>query len=90
MSPNMFSVTTTSNRAMSVAICIAALSTSMCSTFTSGCSAATWSTMRLHMRDVSSTFALSTEVRSPRRDFARRNARRTIRSTSLGWYSHVS
>jgi len=36
------------------------------------------------------TFALSTEVRSPRRAFARRNARRTIRSTCLGWYSHWS
>ena len=36
MSPNMFSVTRTSNCSASVASCIAALSTSMCSTRTSG------------------------------------------------------
>jgi len=42
------------------------------------------------MRDVSSTFALSIEVSRPPRPRASSNARRATRSTSRGWYSHVS
>ena len=67
MSPNMFSVTSTSNCSGAIASCIAALSTSMCSTCTSGYSGASSSTTRRHMRDVSSTFALSTDVSRPPR-----------------------
>ena len=90
MSPNMFSVTITSNCSGVVAICIAALSTSMCSTLTSGNSGAISFTTRRHIRDVSRTFALSMDVSAPRRDCARANALRATRSTWLGWYSHVS
>ena len=39
---------------------------------------------------VSSTFALSTESRRPPRVRASSNARRAMRATSVGWYSHVS
>ena len=90
MSPNMFSVTMTSNRSGAVASCIAALSTSMCSTLTSGNSGATSLTTRLHIRDVSSTFALSMDVSALRRVRASAKARRTTRRTWSGWYSHVS
>ena len=56
----------------------------MCSTRTSGYSGATSSTMRRQRRDVSRTFALSTDVSWPRRVCASRNARRTMRSTWRG------
>ena len=48
------------------------------------------STTRRHMRDVSSTFALSTDVSRPPRPRASSKPRRAMRSTCAGWYSHVS
>ena len=83
MSPNMFSVTITSNCSGVRTSCMAALSTSMSSISTSGYSRATSWTTRRHMRDVSSTFALSTDVSRPRRARASSNARRAMRSTWL-------
>ena len=91
MSPNMFSVTITSKRSGACTSCIAALSTSM------------WSSVDVRIvgprprRRPAATSARS-RARSPcrprsrcrRRARASSNARRTIRSTWLGWYSHVS
>ena len=63
MSPNMFSVTTTSKNAGRLMSCIAVLSTSMSSSVTSGYSASCRRcTTSRHMREVSSTLALSTLV----------------------------
>ena len=90
MSPNMFSVTITSNCAGSEASCIAALSTSMSSTWTSGYSVATSATTRRQRRDVSSTFALSTEVTWPRRERASSKPCARCAPPGVGWYSHVS
>jgi len=63
MSPNMFSVSSTSKwRGLAIS-CIAALSTSMCSSSTCGYSrSCTPLTTSRHSRDVSSTLALSTLV----------------------------
>ena len=92
MSPNMFSVSTTSKAAGFEISCIAALSTSRCSSRTSGWSRATCSTVSRHRREVSRMFALSTEVTRPRLDgdAAIPNARRAMRSTSPAEYTHVS
>ena len=66
MSPNMFSVTITSKRSGALTSCIAALSTSMCSSVDVRDSRrATSFATRRHIREVSSTFALSTEVTLP-------------------------
>ena len=59
----MFSVTITSNARGSRTSCMAALSTSMCSSVTSGNSFATSITMRRHNCELSSTLFLSTDVR---------------------------
>src|SRR5690606_5755372 len=48
------------------------------------------STISRHKRDVSSTFALSTEQSFPRRKRANSNAFSTIRSISSREYTHVS
>jgi len=82
MSPNMFSVTITSKSVGRRMICIAALSTNMKSTVTSGYSQAVrWAVSR-HMRDVSNTLALSTTVRCRRRVPASRKATRSTCSIS--------
>src|SRR5258708_5453185 len=68
MSPNMFSVTMTSKSAGLRIRCIAQASTSMCDSARSGNSAfTTRSVTSRHSRDVSRTFALSTEVSFLRR-----------------------
>ena len=83
MSPNMFSVTITSKSRGRRSRCIAAASTSRCSKLTSGNSAGSMrSTTARHRREVSSTFALSTEVSLRRRARASCAARRTTRSIS--------
>ena len=69
MSPNRFSVTITSKSAGRETSCIAALSTSRCSSGTSGnSSACTRVTVSRHSREVSSTLALSTLVTLVRAD----------------------
>jgi len=84
MSPNMFSVSTTSKSAGRATSCIAALSTSMCSSATPSKRLATPSTVSRQSRDVSRMFALSTETTAPRRDgdAASRNATSAMRSIS--------
>ena len=67
MSPNRFSVRITSNREGSLTSCIAALSTSRWSSSTSGNPSAIRVTVSRHRREVSSTFALSTDVTRRRR-----------------------
>ena len=67
ISPKRFSVTITSNWLGSRTICMAALSTYMWRSSTSGYSAATSVTTRRHSREQSSTLALSTEVTRRRR-----------------------
>ena len=62
MSPNMFSVTITSNWAGSLQICMAQLSTNISRYSTSGYSAARRCITSRHRRLVSSTLALSTQV----------------------------
>ena len=62
ISPNIFSVSITSNCLGSFTSCIAALSTSICSKVTSGYSLATSSTTLLQSLELSRTFALSTLV----------------------------
>ena len=90
MSPKVFSVTSTSNRCGRCTSCMATLSTSRCSTVTSGNSSATrWATDR-HIFDVAITLDLSTDTSWRRRPWAMRAAARTMRSTSDGWYSQVS
>ena len=78
MSPNMFSVSRTSKSAGRDTSCIAALSTSMCSSGISSPSA-TRSTVFRHRREVSRMFALSTLVTFLR---ASRKATRAMRSIS--------
>ena len=90
MSPKVFSVTSTSNCAGLAMSCIAALSTYMSSRRTSGYSAAMLCATSRHMRDVSSTLALSTECTTPRRRRAASKAQRTTRSTSYSEYSRMS
>jgi hypothetical protein len=89
MSPNMFSVRITSNAAGSATRRIAAVSTYTCSNRTSGYSRATRVTVSRHSWDTSSTFALSTDVRRPRRRRAAANAMRATRSTSTVEYVSV-
>ena len=69
---------------------IAQESTSWWLSSTSGYSVATSSAIRRHSRELASTFALSTEVTTPRRVRARSNASRTIRSISCSAYGSVS
>jgi hypothetical protein len=78
MSPNMFSVSKTSNSAGLETSCMAALSTSMCSSGVSS-PAAMRSTVLRHRREVSRMLALSTLVTLRR---ASRNATRVMRSIS--------
>ncbi len=89
MSPKRFSVSSTSKLAGALTSCIAALSTSRCSSCTPVNSrACTLMTTSRHRREVSSTFALSTLVTfapdpaDPARRPAASNATRAIRSTS--------
>ena len=83
MSPNMFSVTTTSKSAGRRTSCMAQLSTSWCSSWQSGNSAfTTRSATSRQSREVSSTLALSTLVIFLRRPRASRPATRTTRSIS--------
>ena len=90
MSPNVFSVTRTSNWDGFATSCMAQLSTSMSSPSTSGYSSfRRWFTSR-HSREVSSTFALSTEVTMPSRRPAASYAQRMTRSISYSEYSMVS
>src|SRR6185312_1020061 len=85
MSPNMLSVRITSKRVGAATSCIAALSTSTCSSSTSGNSSA-WTrlTVARHRREVSSTLALSTLATRVR---TASNATRAIRSISGTVYS---
>ena len=91
MSPNMFSVTTTSKSAGRLMSCIAVLSTSRSSSSTSGYSSS-WTrwTISRHMREVSSTLRLSTLVTLFLRLRAASNAWRAMRSTSYSRYSIMS
>ena len=82
MSPNIFSVTTTSNAAGFVINFIAVESTNICSTSISGYAFFFSSTTSRHSLLVSSTFALSTEATFPLRKRAISNALTTIRSIS--------
>ena len=82
MSPNMFSVRITSKAAGLETSCIAALSTSTCSSSRSSRPSAIRVTVSRHRREVSSTFALSTEETLRRRLAAASNATSVIRSTS--------
>ena len=83
MSPNRFSVSSTSTRAGSATSRIAAKSTYRCSSLTAGNSSApTRVTVSRQSSDTSSTFALSTDVSRPRRSAAARNATRATRSIS--------
>jgi hypothetical protein len=88
MSPNMFSETITSKWLGLETSCIAALSTSTCSSSRCGNSSAwTRTTTSRQRREDSSTFALSTDVT---RRLAAANALRAIRSTSATVYTQVS
>src|ERR1700693_2054363 len=82
MSPKVFSVKITSKRCGSRISCIAAVSTSRCSSSISGYSACSATTTRRHSRLVSRTFCLSTEVTRRRRARASSNATRALRSIS--------
>ena len=86
MSPNMFSVRITSNCFGSLTNCMAQLSTSICSSVTSGYSFATSSTTFLQSLEASSTFALSTLVTFFRRFIAISNARFAILRISFSLY----
>ena len=90
MSPNRFSVTSTSNSAGRFTRSIAHESTSWWLSSTSGKSAATSSATCRHSRDVARTFALSTLVTRLRRVRASSNASRTIRAISRSEYGSVS
>ena len=67
MSPNMFSVSSTSKSRGRRIRCMAAESTSMCSMLTSGNSAFTTRSLTRHGREVSSTLDLSMETMLLRR-----------------------
>ena len=90
MSPNRFSVTSTSKPAGHLARVIAAESTSRCSSSTSGKSAWTSSVTLRHRRLVARTFALSTWVTLRRRPRASSNASVTMRRISASVYHRVS
>ena len=88
MSPKVFSITSTSKRLGSVTICIAtAVDERRGAARRRGSRPRPRSTTRRHIREVSSTFALSTESSRPPRARASSNARRATRSIWLGWYS---
>ena len=82
MSPNMFSVSTTSSDAGSLTRRIAAVSTYVCSSRMSGYSRATSVTVSRQSCDTSSTLALSTDVTNFFRSRAAVNAIRATRSIS--------
>jgi len=82
MSPNMFSVTTTSSAAGPVIRRMAAISTRTCSSAMSGFAAPTSTVTCRQSRDDSSTFALSTEVSLRWRPRAREKASSITRRTS--------
>ena len=82
MSPNRLPVIITSNCAGFKMSCMAALSTYMKLTSTSGYSRLRRSTVSRHRRLHSSTLALSTEQSLPRRFFAISKPMRARRSTS--------
>ncbi len=82
MSPNMLPVTITSKRLGALTSCMAALSTYMWSSFTSGYSACTSVTTSFQNWKVSSTLALSTLVRCLLRFLAASKATRAMRSIS--------
>ena len=91
MSPNRFSVTTTSNARGLRTSCIAHESTSWCVSCTSGNSSRTTrSATRRQSFEVSSTLALSTEQRRRLRLRASRAPTRTSRSTSPSVYAQRS
>ena len=82
MSPNRFSVQTTSNWRGSRTSCMAQLSTSMLRISTSGWRAATRCATARHSRLLSSTLALSMECSRRRLPVASLKAYSTSRSTS--------
>ena len=82
MSPKRFSVTITSKPAGRSQSFIVMLSTSWCSSCTSGKSSAISSASSRQSRELSSTFALSTLVRCPRRSRASRKPVRRMRLIS--------
>ncbi len=82
MSPNRLPVTITSNCLGALTSCIAALSTYMCSSSTSGYCACTPLTTSFQNWKVSSTLALSTLVTFLRRFLAAWNATCAMRSIS--------
>ena len=91
MSPNVFSVSTTSIVSGAFTITIANESTSAWSSRTSGYSAAPSPvTTSRQSREVCRTLTLSTDVSRPARGRASSKARRATRSTSGREYSHVS
>ena len=82
MSPNIFSVTMTSNCAGFLQICMAQLSTNISLYSTSGYSACRRCMTARHRRLVSSTLALSTQVSFLRRFIAVSKPMRPMRSIS--------
>ena len=83
MSPKRFSVTSTSKDPGRRINCIAALSTYMCESCTSGNSREISITVSRHSTDDASTLALSTESSCFLRPIAAVNATRAMRSISL-------
>ena len=83
MSPKVFSVTMTSNCFGLRTSCMAALSTYMCVSSTSGYSGAMAFMTSRHMTEEVSTLALSTLHSLRRRPRAASKATRAMRSTSL-------
>ena len=83
MSPNMFSVTITSNWAGSFTICMAQLSTSMSVSSTSGYSSARRCITAFQRREQSRTLLFSTEQRRFPRFRAVSKPMRPMRSISL-------
>ena len=90
MSPNRFSVTTTSMSRGWVTRCMANELTSAWSSVTDGNSGAMPVTVSRHSSLVMSTLALSTDVRWPRRSAASANPTRATRSISARLYAIVS
>jgi hypothetical protein len=82
MSPNRFSVRITSKSAGRATSCMAALSTSRCSSLTSGNSRAVSTTTSRQSCETSRMFALSTDVTFFRRVRAASNATRAMRRIS--------
>ena len=90
MSPNMFSVTTTSNWLGSLTICMAQLSTSISLSSTSGYSAARRCITDFQRREESSTLLFSTEQSFLPRFRAVSKPMRPMRSISLSEYRSSS